>query len=156
MINKVLKNINKDLKEIEQSSYINSGGCCYFAYLIANELDKRDIKYKVIVDDNHYYTKKYYDYQAKNKKLPKQIFGPFHVYLKIGNYYYDSVYLNTVNRSVWDKTKNFNWTPKQIRLFYLRGKHAGRWNKCFTNNISKYRLNQIKNIIKINFEKYDS
>ena len=43
--------INKTAAYCEDKYSINHGGCCYFTYLIACELDKRKIKYKLAIQD---------------------------------------------------------------------------------------------------------
>ena len=57
--------------------YINCGGCCLYAYLIAKQLDIRKIPYKVIIE-HPYYSKREYNNQAQNQSkyltIPPYIF----------------------------------------------------------------------------------
>ena len=41
---------------LDSAYYINAGGCCYCASLIARELEARKIKYKLIIYDPVSYT----------------------------------------------------------------------------------------------------
>lgn len=46
MRNEIVKAINKLCEELDSAYYINAGGCCYCASLIARELEVRKIKSK--------------------------------------------------------------------------------------------------------------
>ena len=51
MYAELINTINSVAATCEEKFNINSGGCCYFAYLVARELDKRKIKYKLAIED---------------------------------------------------------------------------------------------------------
>lgn len=51
MYAELIDTINSVAATCEEKFNINSGGCCYFAYLVARELDKRKIKYKLAIED---------------------------------------------------------------------------------------------------------
>lgn len=51
MYTELIETINAVAATCEEKFNINSGGCCYFAYLVARELDKRKIKYKLAIED---------------------------------------------------------------------------------------------------------
>ena len=46
--------LNKFFENLNYKYKINYGGCCYVAYLIARELEKRHIKYKLMCEYENY------------------------------------------------------------------------------------------------------
>lgn len=51
MYAELIDTINSVAATCDEKFDINCGGCCYFAYLVARELDKRKIKYKLAIED---------------------------------------------------------------------------------------------------------
>ena len=51
MHEELIETINSVAALCDEQFSINWGGCCYFAYLVARELDKRKIKYKLAIED---------------------------------------------------------------------------------------------------------
>ena len=51
MYAELIETINRVAAYCEDKYSINHGGCCYFAYLVARELDKRKVKYKLAIED---------------------------------------------------------------------------------------------------------
>lgn len=47
--------LNKICKELDKKYEINSGGCCYVASIIAEELEKRNIPFSYVEIDGHYH-----------------------------------------------------------------------------------------------------
>lgn len=43
--------LNQLCKVLESSFFVNEGGCCYIAYVIAKNLEKLNIPYKVVLCD---------------------------------------------------------------------------------------------------------
>lgn len=43
--------LNNFLSELDKTYDINSGGCCYVAYVLANLLEKHNISYSFVIED---------------------------------------------------------------------------------------------------------
>lgn len=125
--------------------YINCGGCCLYAYLIAKQLDIRKIPYKVIIE-HPYYSKREYNNQAQNQSKYLTI---HHTFLRIsGKFYYD---FNGI-QSRWHKDKvSLNIDSEKILNLYTNGS----WNPAFKELTSKTRIKKLKQIIKQEFNEYD-
>lgn len=136
-----LTNISKKL----DNYYINCGGCCLYAYLIAKQLDIRNIPYKVIIE-HPYHSKKEYNSQAQNQSKHLRI---VHIFLRIsGKFYYDSDGI----KSRWHKNKvSLNLDSEKILNLYTNG----YWNPAFKEFTSKTRIKKLKQIIKQEFNEYD-
>lgn len=48
----VVKYISSICSTLDTLYYINDGGCCFLAYVIAKYLEQEDISYKVLIIDN--------------------------------------------------------------------------------------------------------
>lgn len=146
ILENTLEKISKQIESIEDSWYINRGGCCYFAYLIARQLTKRNIPYLLVIEDPWESTR------ALNNKafkiLKRKGHGCKHVVLKIGSKLYDSDGLKHEDKD--DIYEFFMWTPKNIINYYKNN----RWNDSF-QNVSDYSLRKIKGIINNEFKRYD-
>lgn len=85
---KFVNKLNRFCEELHSKYLINSGGCCFVAYLIAKELYKRNIKYKVVIGS--------YDKQLPSLELRHNIKNNYgfpcneyvacHYWIKIGKY----------------------------------------------------------------------
>lgn len=53
------KRLNSLCKKLNESFYINYGGCCYVAYCIARLLEKDNFNFSLVVFDNRYELKKF-------------------------------------------------------------------------------------------------
>ena len=51
MQDEIINAINKLCDNLDDAYYMNAGGCCYCASLIARELDALGIKYKLVIFD---------------------------------------------------------------------------------------------------------
>lgn len=138
-----LNNISEKLKNYH---YINYGGCCLYAYLIASQLDKRNIPYKVIIEEPYHRASAYYK-QAKNLRKHLDI---YHVLLKINNkYYYDSN--GSTKERYGTKKVYLKLNSQDILNLYANGD----WNSLFKMRTSKSSIKKIKQIIKEEFNEYD-
>lgn len=138
-----LDNISYKLKDYK---YINSGGCCLYAYLIAKQLDKRNIPYKIVIEEPYYSVSAYYK-QARN--LTKYL-GIHHILLRINKeYYYDST--GIAKRRYGTKKIQLELDSQGLLNLY----ENGDWNYVFKMNTSKNGIKNIKQIIKEEFNEYD-
>lgn len=146
ILENTLEKISKQIGSIEDSWYINRGGCCYYAYLIARQLAKRNIPYLLVIEDPWESTR------ALNNKayntLKRKGSGCKHVVLKIGSKLYDSDGLKHEDED--NAYEFFMWAPKNIRNYYKNN----RWNDSF-GNVSDYSLRKIRGIINNEFKRYD-
>lgn len=51
----LLENVNAICTLFKKLYWVNDGGCCYLAYKIADYLEKNQIKYSVLLYDDHIY-----------------------------------------------------------------------------------------------------
>lgn len=138
-IKELRDSLNILCKELDLNYNINSGGCCYIAYLIASQLDRLKIRYNLVV-----YSFCDFDQYDFNQAIlnNKNWYTCEHYCLSIcrngfvnrGTGLYDNRYI----------IRNVN--SKHIKWIY---KH-GSWNDCY--NISNNKI--IKNIINSFFLKY--
>lgn len=95
---------------------INNGGCAYLTYVIAEFLDKRVIKYEVIIYDSYHYN-----------KMPN--IDVVHVCLKIGNNI-----INNGSEFIKYTCSNVGYvTPSDINDYY----NDNNWNRLYdrANNL---------------------
>ena len=95
---------------------INDGGCAYLTYVIAEFLDKRGIKYEVIIYDSYHYN-----------KMPD--IDVVHVCLKIGNNI-----INNDSEFIKYTCSNVGYvTPSDINDYY----NDNNWNRLYdiANNL---------------------
>ena len=120
------KNLERALRSIANQltsfDYINSGGCCYIAYLLAKQLERRKIPFKVIFEHPEKTSKSVYISQSKN--LTRGL-GVSPVFLRIYDVYYDSTGFKGT-RMHTDKLV-LDWNSKQLHNFWMNG----RWNFLF-------------------------
>ena len=142
------------LKKIQEQTsiipYINRGGCCHFAKLLAKELEQRNIAYKVaLIDWNSEQCVRTVNF-VKKKALESQ--GVSHVCIKIGKYLVDSELISSNLEKIMDsddyECKCYKLNYKQ--LVFLSNGHF--WNSSF--NRRKYHP-EISKIIKEQFKMYD-
>lgn len=146
ILENTLEKISNQIGSIDDSFYINRGGCCYFAYLIARQLKKRNIPYLLVVEDPLESTRAFNN--KASKILKRKGSGCKHVVLKIGSKLYDSDGLKQKEEN--EVYEFFMWTPKNIINYYKNN----RWNDSF-GNVSDYSLRKIKGIINNEFKRYD-
>lgn len=138
-----LKKIQEEMTSIP---FLNRGGCCHFAKLLAKQLEKRNISFKVVICENWININ-----SIKTAIVQKsdEIWGGQHIMLKINNYFVDS--------ENFSKKYPINNIEK-YKCFYLNSKHLttysvkGTWNYAF----NKRKYHPIINKIILNkFEIYD-
>ena len=125
---------------------INEGGCCYVAYLIAANLERLSVPYKLIMYDNHYIrypVSEFRDNVRNNKEgncLGKQAVSHCAIYLP-----QNKRVLNSVERGFTDY--HFivgKITSKDILTIYAHGD----WNTAYSNRCNSQVYNFINAIFK--------
>lgn len=135
------------LISLDNKFFINEGGCCYVAYLIATHLERLSVPYKLIMfDDEHpirYSVSEFRDNVRNNKEgkcLGNQATSHYAIYLPQNK--------RVLNSAEWDFTYYHftvgKITSKDILKIYT---HA-RWNKVY----SKQCNSQVRNFINEFFE----
>lgn len=51
MKNNIIQNIKSDISRLDKKYNINEGGCCFTASIIAKQLEKRNVPFKIIIID---------------------------------------------------------------------------------------------------------
>ena len=150
-IKSVLLNISHDLGN-EKFDSINCGGCCWFAGVLAAELEKRKIPFTFIMrESTERATVEEYIDQSNNKDHG---LSACHVYIKVVGSYFDSegFYDDNYIQDLSDYTLEFHWNTAQIKNYYKNG----TWNETFKEESPKGIKREIRRIIKNNFKQYDT
>ena len=139
------------LKKIQEQTslipYLNRGGCCHFAKLLAKELEQRKIKFKVSLMDWSSSIPRKVNMAVRNRE--DYLFGNSHVAIKIGKYYIDGEYISPNSKDLYEgEVLNTTLTYKDVK-FYANNHY---WNESF--NKRKYHP-IISKIITQQFKIYD-
>lgn len=142
----LINNLNKLFVKLDKRYDINCGGCCYVAYLIARELEKRELyDFKLRI-----YNYSLEDYSVDNirfniinnkDRLPCRSCTVYHYSIV-----YDQYEINESDEGL-DYLDIDNLYSNDIERLY----HYGDWNDCYdtVNNIF------VERFIKIIFNNYD-
>ena len=125
---------------------INSGGCCYVAYLIAYHLDRLKVKYDLVIYDDSRKDVVDINFSILNMKLPNSVTGKktcMHYCLSISG----GGIVNKGNFSMWEKHIIKDITSKNLKWLYRNG----AWNRAYNRNDSKC----VKGIIDSFFLRYE-
>lgn len=150
-IHSVRDSINRLCEFLDEEYYINCGGCCFIASLLAEHLDRLKISYSLVAYD---YLEKDLDYiqhevssKIKNKSCRKSVTGNHtcnHYCLIIeGAGEVNSGDFSECSRHVIKDVRSSN-----IRWIYRNGK----WNCDYDTRNNK----AIKNIVKSFFKQYET
>ena len=150
-IKSVLLNIVHDLGD-ERFDLINCGGCCWFAGVLATELEKKKIPFTFVMRESMYRStvEKYID-QSNNDYCG---LAAWHVYIKVEGSCFDSkgFYNDEHIQNLSDYIIEFHWNAKQIKNYHKNGD----WNDTFEKDSPKGIKREIRRIIKGNFKQYDT
>lgn len=147
-IHHLRKLLNRICRQLDEEYYINSGGCCYVAYIIALNLDRLKIKYSLVIYD---------EYSRETSCLNHEILSKHknHSSNSVVGYYTCSHYcLNIigygdVNRSDVDGLIRYN--VDNINSSNIKWIHRnGDWNSVYNSTHNK----AVKRIINSCFECY--
>jgi hypothetical protein len=150
-IKSVLLNIAHDL-ENERFDLINRGGCCWFAGVLATELEKRKVPFTFIMrESTERATVEEYINQSNNEDHG---LSAWHVYIKVAGSCFDSdgFYNDDYIQDLSDYIIEFHWDATQIKNYYRNGD----WNYSFVRNSPEGIKKEIRGIIKNNFKQYDT
>ena len=146
----LLKNLNSLCKFLSETYYVNSGGCCYLASLIAKHLDRLGIKYDLVIYDSCARNQIHIEHEVsnchKNKGLSNSV---------VGCYSCDHYCINLRGAGIINDDKDSweyqyyipNISYKNIKWIYRNG----IWNNRYGVEHNK----TIKNIIKEFFKEYE-
>lgn len=127
----VCDNLNAICKCLNTIYSVNSGGCCYMAYIIAEILNKEGIEYSVILEsDNNDLADSFSDIDD----------SVYHVCIKVTQG--DNIYIiNEISDSI-EGYEYENVSPKELLDYY----NKGHWNWTYQvvkNKFIKYVVNLI-------------
>lgn len=148
-LQKLTHSLNQLCKVLESNFFVNEGGCCYIAYVIAKNLEKLNIPYKVVLcDEGIVETEKDFYYGNIKKRSRKGIYDYnysfTHVYLTIDNLAINYVdYLDENPIELFLNSKDLFWIYKK-----------GAWNPIYDSKLNP-KIYKIINLFisSINYEK---
>ena len=141
-----IKELNQLLSYLDRQYSINSGGCCYVAYLLAINLERLGIKFKLVVNSDNHYDASLLRKNIRNVQNNKHVQGcgryTFnHYYIKVGNHY--------INRGHYGVTTVIkNVTAKDILNVYK----SGCWNDYYSTSNNPFIAKKISKFF-LNYEK---
>lgn len=150
MRNEIVKAVNKLCEELDSAYYINAGGCCYCASLIARELETRKIKYKLIIYDHS--TRDVSplsirrDIRSRNKR------SDFNDIMFCGSHYAIMLQNGEILNS-----GDYSSRYPHVAVCYINSKHIrwmydkGDWNRCYDTKYNSIVAKRIKQV----FKKYE-
>lgn len=147
----LLKNLNSLCKFLDETYYVNSGGCCFLASLIAKHLDRLHIKYDLVIYDDYVRDRLCIEHEVitcrKNKGLNNSVTGHHSC-----NHYCIQLRGAGVINGDDDCSREHRYTIpdvscKNIRWIYKNSE----WNDCYEVQHNK----TIKNIVKEFFKEYE-
>lgn len=121
----LIKKLNYLASELDRRYSMNSGGCCYFAYLIAEWLETYDIEYRFIIQDDgpiDGVSGKHYCLQIMPSKL----------------------FINKLSK--YSHIKTTQLTSSQIFSYYRKSNWSEKYDIC-NNTVVKKAIDNIFNII---------
>jgi glutaredoxin len=118
------KKIEKLCKKVNKIRFINSGGCCVYAYHLSTVLKSLNIKYKIVVIDSSKSTAKYLKSCEEYNDMP--YLGANHVMIYTNGFYIDS--------------RGIGFNPRSIINNKLES--INRYVGGFNPTITKIDLNQ--------------
>ena len=148
--------LNKFFENLNYKYKINYGGCCYVAYLIARELEKRHIKYKLVCEyENYgriYNLKQEYSILKYNLKNRLSIdnnttvnFG-MHIFIKVDKYLINKgdcvndsklVYISNINSiDIYNAYNNITWNHR-FNTFYkntIKNRIVNKFKELYNEN----------------------
>lgn len=140
-------NIAYELGKDRRFININRGGCCWFAGIIAKQLEKEKIPFQLIMQDP---SEDEYNLEEQSNNEAGGM-SARHLYLKVDGFYFDST--GDLHTSDCEDDLHLNWTAEQIKNFHNNGGNS--WNSTFEYSLGD-RKKEIKNIVKNNFKQYDT
>lgn len=135
-IRTIIKELNKLCDELSNKFYINSGGCCYIAYLIAKHLDKMHIKYTLCVATNYHLNVDSINKELKYRRHFESCNHSITGKNTANHYYIHFPELGDINEDRYSEDHliySFNINSKKLKWIY----DTGEWNNTYDvdNNI---------------------
>lgn len=148
-LQRLLRKLEDECLSLHDDYKINSGGCCFLAYIIAKEFDKRDIDYSLVIGDD--YRNRDYNsiYNEVISKTQNDLEDESVVGYNTMNHYFLNVegfYLNSNNGY------NIQWTIPVSDYTPIKWiwEH-GEWNSWYDTANNNEIIKRIKSI----FKEYD-
>lgn len=121
-------------RKLDDKYDVNNGGCCFLAYCIARELEKRDISFDLVLYDDELPSEftLYNNIKEHNKdRIPLGHFTVAHYTLRIGNV--------IINSSEWPDEYQVvkNISCSDIKYIYYHGSWNRLYNRKYNRVISR-------------------
>lgn len=147
-----IKELNEICKRLDDRYDINSGGCCYLAYLIAKHLDKLGIQYELKIFDSFYRDTRAINEEVRFKKCNNtsdSVVGPY----SCNHYYIHIINIGDVNDAYDDFYDKQLFSITKIKATNIRWIYKlGNWNDCYNTKHNRY----VSKIINKFFKKYET
>ena len=130
----LFKNLNQLCRDLDLKYDVNSGGCCYVAAVIAEQLENYNISYKLIKYDVrgcHYAIR-------VNDRIINRCDYNFREIVKDEYVYYKDIYFDYYNE-YWNETYNKRWNlivKTKIKSLFKKYENRG---KRFCNGRRSFR-----------------
>ena len=152
-ITRLATDINRICKKLDEKWDINSGGCCLVSAIIAEGLERLNIKYKVVLFYGSYIEP--YGALEVRKNIKTKDINSFPNGDETGSHY--SIYIPSIRVFLnsddytgdryYKKTIVGKVTHKDLQWIY----ETGCWNSCYDTRYNKSIRNKINSI----FKKYE-
>lgn len=149
-VHSLKRGLNMLCEELDSEYFINSGGCCYVAYLIAYYLEKLNVKYNFVVFNDEIKDSKSIQLEIINKRKNKKEADYYSVVGK-GTCSHYAICINGTTINISDFADYNYYTIKRITsnniLWIYRN---GHWNSEYNRKNNKL----VRKILKEFFKKY--
>lgn len=118
-----VEDLNNLCHDLDNRYDINSGGCCYVAYIIAKNLEKHHIPYQLVVANDYYVDSNTLEVAINNRTANCNGLGR-----GVCNHYYLHTTFGDINPGdEYDESTTIDITSRDLLWIYT----SGRWNWMF-------------------------
>lgn len=150
-IHSLRRSINNLCDFLEQEYFINHGGYCFIAYVIAKQLDKLGIAYKLIIYDYHKRNSNCIQYEVHNKVKNRTYSSSVTGNYCCSHYSLHIIGAGEVNNGRFERDM-FRYSIEDIHSSNIHWIYkTSSWNSDYNRKNNK----TIKNIVKMFFKKYE-
>lgn len=152
-IHSLRKSINTLCRFLDKEYYVNCGGCCFIASVIAKHLDRLGISYKLIAYDYFDKDLDFVQYEVSNKVKNKSILKSVTGNHTCNHYCLFIEGAGEINTGNIDNESLVRYEIQVVNSSNIRWIYKnGEWNNDYDTNNNK----TIKNIVKSFFRQYET
>lgn len=143
MNSSLLRKLNNLCTLIDNNNNVNNGGCCWLAYIIASNLEKYNIPYKVAIyadeytnDEDIYRWKTSIKNRNKTGVFSANKWSCAHIWLVVDG--------KKINSCDYKSLCTISLSSKDLRWLYTKGIEHNNWNKDYNtryNSLVKRYIN---------------